>query len=443
MTDILSRRNFLRGGAGLAGAAVLAGCGTGATGGSSGGGNSLDVWDWSPAPDVWGEAQQSAFYGKLFPKQYPHIKFGYTIYGYTDLLPKLTVAWRGGTTPDIARVAIAWAPQFINEGLTAEITEKDLGIPLANFWPQALQSVRKNGATSGPLYGVPTNNESMMLIYNKTLFEQAGLDSSHGPATWDDLVTYARTIKNKTGKYGYGLVGAQNNGNTPYRFCPVMWGYGASIFDELAKNPTWKTVGINGAGTVTALEMYNQMYNVDHSVQPSALADQETDVDTLFAKGEVAMMIDHPDAGEQVLEASPSFKLGADLIPAGPVRRATVFGGSSLIVKSDTPNMASVIDFLRAYEAPYENALLSGVSSNPANRAGLTSGAEKIRDAKLFFNDVTLRMMPYGVNVPLVPQGSQIWNVTVPSMIQNVLAKTMTPAQAAANAESQINQIME
>jgi maltose-binding protein MalE len=82
------------------------------------------------------------------------------------------------------------------------------------------------------------------------------------------------------------------------------------------------------------------------------------------------------------------------------------------------------------------------LGSNPANRAGLSSAAEKVRDAKLLFNDVTLKMMPYGVNVPLVTQGSQIWNLTIPTMIQNVLTKTMTPQQAAANAASQIQQIM-
>jgi multiple sugar transport system substrate-binding protein len=440
---MLTRRNMLRGGIGLAGAALLGGCASGGSGGGAGGGgNGLDVWDWSPAPDQWGEAQQTTFYSKTFPKQYPHTSFNYTIFGYTDLLPKLTVSWRGGSTPDIARLAIAWTPQFVNEGLTAEITPEDLGVPLSSFWPQALQSVRKNGASSGPLYGIPTNNESMMLIYNKDLFTAAGLDPSHGPATWEDLVTYAGTIRKKTGKYGYGMVGAQNNGNTPYRFCPMMWGYGGSIFDELSANPTWKKVGINSAGTVTALELYHQMYNVDGSAQPSALSDQESDIDTLFLKGEVAMMIDHPNAASQVHETLPSLNMGADLIPAGPVRRAAVFGGSNLVIKAGTPNMKNAVDFIRAYMSPNTDTLLSGLGSNPANKAGFSSPAEKTRDAKLLFNDVTLKMMPYGVNVPLVTQGSQIWNETIPAMIQNVLTKAMTPQQAAANAASQIQQIM-
>jgi multiple sugar transport system substrate-binding protein len=435
---------MLRGGIGLAGAALLAGCGSG-TGGptaSTGGGNALDVWDWSPAPDQWGEQQQSTFYSKTFPAAYPKTAFKYTIFGYTDLLPKLTVSWRGGSVPDVARLAIAWTPQFVNEGLTAEISLSDLGVPLSNYWPQALQSVRKNGASSGPLYGIPTNNESMMLIYNKDLFKAAGLDPSHGPATWQDLVSYARTIRNKTGKFGYGMVGAQNNGNTPYRFCPMMWAYGGSIFDELTNNPTWRKIGINSPGTVAALELYNQMYNQDKSVQPSALSDQESDIDTLFAKGEVAMMIDHPNAAAQVHQFQPTLNMGAGLIPAGPVRRAAVFGGSNLVVKAGTPNMKSALGFLRAYEAPGTDTLLSGLGSNPANRAGFSSASQKVRNAKLFFNDVTLKMMPYGVNVPLVPQGSQIWNQTIPTMIQNVLTKAMSPQQAAASAESQIQQIM-
>lgn len=83
-----------------------------------------------------------------------------------------------------------------------------------------------------------------------------------------------------------------------------------------------------------------------------------------------------------------------------------------------------------------------GLASDPGNKAGLTTAAQKMRDAKMFFNQVTLQMMPYGVNVPLVAQGTQIWTQTIPTMIQNVLTKAMTPAQAAANAESQIHQIM-
>ncbi|MDQ2831131.1 MAG: hypothetical protein M3Y74_19045, partial [Chloroflexota bacterium] len=70
------------------------------------------------------------------------------------------------------------------------------------------------------------------------------------------------------------------------------------------------------------------------------------------------------------------------------------------------------------------------------------SAAQRQRNKLLLFNDITLEMMTYGVNVPLVAQGAQIWSQTIPSMIQRVLTKQQTPQQAASQAASEIQGIM-
>ncbi len=137
----------------------------------------LEAWDWSDAPSIPGEQAQAEFYTKYFPSLYKNVHFRSTIFGYTDLLPKLTVAWRAGRVPDVARTAIQWSPQFVGSGQAAEITEEELGIPFSQFLPGALLSDRKNGASEGPLYGIPSNNEVMFLLYNKTLFKNAGTRS--------------------------------------------------------------------------------------------------------------------------------------------------------------------------------------------------------------------------------------------------------------------------
>jgi multiple sugar transport system substrate-binding protein len=443
-----TRRRFLQvAGMGAVGLAAVA-CGATQQPASSSSGNSknptgnLEGWDWANAPDTWGMAQQNEFYGKYFPSLHSQLHFSHTMYGYTDLLPKLTIAWRGGETPDVARAAIAWTPQFVNQGLTAEIKLSDLGLSASDFWPGALQSVRKNGASSGALYGIPANNEAMFLLYNKDIFSAAGLDPNHGPATWEELANYSNTIHQKTGKYGYGMVAVQNNGNTPFRFSPMMWAHGGSIFDELKPNPGWKNVGIDSQGTVAALTLYDRMYNVDKSVQPSALSDQQADVATLFQQGKVAMMIDHPSAAQQVRQVAPQINMGGDLIPAGPVRRAVVFGGSNLLIRATTKNMDAALAFIKAYLEPEWNTRLAGLGSNPGNRQGFNSAQEKERSKLRPFNDLPLKMMPYGVNIPLVAQGAQIWNGIIPTMIQNVLLKKMTPKESARAAADSIKQIM-
>lgn len=446
--SLYTRRRFIQAaGIGVAGLAAAA---CGATSSSTGStqlnkkdvSGSLEVWDVSLTPDAWGVQQQTDFYNHYFPGLYPKLNFSYTFLGYTDLITKLTVAWRGGTTPDLVRMVNAGSPQFVGEGQTTELNPGTFGLKSGDFWPQALQTVRRNGATHGPVYGLPSNNEAMCLFYNKDIFQAAGLDPSHGPATYDDLATYSNTIHQKTGKYGYGLVAVVNNGNTPYRFVPAMWAYGGSIFDEFEKNPTWKKIGINSKGTIEALQLYNRMYNVDKSVQPSAISDQETDVSTLFQQGKVAMMIDHPSAAEQVIQNAPNINIGGDLMPAGPVRRSVVFGGWNLLINKSTKNMNAALAFVDAYLQPEWNTRLAGLGSNPGNRQGFNSSVEKTRNKMLPFNNLTLKMMQYGTNVPLVPQGAQIWNETIPTMIQQVLLKKASPQDAAKQAADQMKQIM-
>src|SRR5260370_17582739 len=111
----------------------------------------------------------------------------------------------------------------------------------------------------------------MALIWNAALFEQAGLNPEAPPATWDDLVAYSRQIRQKTGKYGYGLVARRNAGNTPYRFMPQCWAYGGGALDEAEAKPTYGSIKINNAGSKAALQASYVMYVRAKSAPDSAL----------------------------------------------------------------------------------------------------------------------------------------------------------------------------
>ena len=104
--------------------------------------------------------------------------------------------------------------------------------------------------------------------------------------------------------------------------------------------------------------------------------------------------------------------------------------------------MDAALAFIKAYLEPEWNTRLAGLGSNPGNRQGFNSAQEKERSKLRPFNDLPLKMMPYGVNIPLVAQGAQIWNGIIPTMIQNVLLKKMTPKESAKAAADSIKQIM-
>ncbi|HEY8597757.1 MAG TPA: extracellular solute-binding protein, partial [Thermomicrobiales bacterium] len=133
---------------------------------------------------------------------------------YNELLDKLRTSSAGNAAPDMVRLQILGGVEFAAKGYLQEINLADFGYKPENFWTGALKSVTWNNK----IYGIPTNNETMAFIWNKKVFERAGLDPSKPPATWNDVVTYSKQIKDKTGKSGFGMVAKVNAGNTPFRF---------------------------------------------------------------------------------------------------------------------------------------------------------------------------------------------------------------------------------
>ena len=82
------------------------------------------------------------------------------------------------------------------------------------------------------------------------------------------MVAYSNQIKQETGKNGYGMVAKVNAGNTPFRFMPVIWAYGASALDEAVDEPTYETTMINTPEGIAALQTYYDMYVRDGRCRP-------------------------------------------------------------------------------------------------------------------------------------------------------------------------------
>ena len=49
-----------------------------------------------------------------------------------------------------------------------------------------------NSQTGGKTWGVPFQRSTIVLYWNKELFKEAGLDPEKAPATWAEMVAFAR-----------------------------------------------------------------------------------------------------------------------------------------------------------------------------------------------------------------------------------------------------------
>ena len=377
---------------------------------------------------------------------------------YNQMLDKLRTAAAGNAAPDVARLPILWGAEFAAKGQLAEIKLEEFGFKREDFWSGALKSVTWNGK----IYGIPTNNETMAFIWNKDIFKKAGLDPEKPPATWDDVVKYSAQIKKATGKSGYGMVARVNAGNTPFRVMPVLWAYGSGALDEAEPDPTYQKVLINNEGGIAALQAHYDMYVRDKSVPTSALTNTQTENGDLFISGQIAMEIAHPSEYAAMLDKAKK-ATGADkdladqvvanmaygLMPAGPVRRAVVFGGSNIHIfndkyaghKVDRKAADAFIAFTCGPEWSVKNSG-NWTGSNPGNLQGFKTDGMKQRLDQIKFLEVTTSMLPYGVPFPVIPESTEIMNNIVPNMIQNALTGKMTVKEAADDAAEKIKTLI-
>jgi len=391
-----------------------------------------------------------------FAKTYPTITIEKQSFTYNDLLDKIRTAALGKSAPMVARLTLLWAPELAAKGFLQELRPEDVGYPTSEFWPGAMKSV----TWKGKIYGVPTNNETMALIWNAELFARAGFDPESPPATWDDLVTYSRVIREKTGKYGYGLVARRNAGNTPYRFMPQCWAYGGGALDEAEAKPNYGSVYLGNAGTKAALQASYDMYVRDKSVPVSALTNTQTENQDPFINGNLAMMISHPSEYAIMVDRAQRLtgedRKTADavvgnmrygLMPQGSARRAVVFGGSNAhVFRPDLVDGGLDLGAAKAIVAfatgPEWSTKMAWVGSNPGNLRGFRTKWMKQRLEQIRFLNVTTSMLPYGIPFPVLPQSAEIMNIVIPNMMQNALTKKMSVADATDDAAKKIKDLL-
>lgn len=108
----------------------------------------------------------------------------------------------------------------------------------------------------GKMYFYPGNNMTVGMVYNKTIWEEAGLTESDIPTTWDELVEISKqlTVTDDTGKITQ--CGFCINTFTPYIWIAMQYQLGRFLFAEDGKTANIDTV----EGAQAAQYLYDMYY---------------------------------------------------------------------------------------------------------------------------------------------------------------------------------------
>jgi multiple sugar transport system substrate-binding protein len=211
--------------AGVAGLLALSGCSSAGGGGGSGA-TEVTVWHY------WDGTNADTFdaMAKEYNSEHSDVKITTSNVPNADFLTKLRASATSKTLPDIAIGDLVWVPQIAQLGTLADLsglmpadTLKDINPALTSF-----------GTIDGKQVSVPVSANNLAYMYNKTLFEEAGLDPATPPTTWEELMADAKTILEKTGKPGYDLFtqAGDNGEGLTWNFQVNLWQAGGAFLTD-------------------------------------------------------------------------------------------------------------------------------------------------------------------------------------------------------------------
>jgi sn-glycerol 3-phosphate transport system substrate-binding protein len=128
---------------------------------------------------------------------------------YKDLMTSVAAAWRAGQAPHIAQVFEVGTQTMLSSGPVIKPVwqlAQNTGVKLdPNAYIPAVRGYYS--LPDGKLMSMPFNSSTCIVWYNKDAFEKAGLDPEQFPATWPEVVTLARTLRDK-GATQYPVISA-------------------------------------------------------------------------------------------------------------------------------------------------------------------------------------------------------------------------------------------
>ena len=251
---------------------------------------------------------------------------------YENSREKQVLDFTGGTgLYDVVLVDVVWIGEFAASGWIAPITKftdnaalADPALNLPGFFPILLDSF---GTWDKVVYGLPFDNYSGLMYYNKKMLADNGFDAP--PQTWQELKDPYGTKMTANDKFGYALQSRRGETQSADSFMRMVWAFGGSLL-----NPDTFEPNLSSPESLAGLNFRQELM----SVMPPDIVEWDHDETVQgLAQGRVGV-INEWSAFYATL-ANPETStiandLGIGIEPEGPGGRKPALGGFSYAVNS-------------------------------------------------------------------------------------------------------------
>jgi multiple sugar transport system substrate-binding protein len=292
-----------------------------------GGTKTINLWFWDQNADEP--------YTQLiaeFEAANPGIKVVKSLTPWADYWTKLQTALPTGTGPDVFWLNHPNAVTYIPTGNIMDLESFAADIHFENFSNRLSDPF----VYQGKRYGIPIFWDTMMLYYNKALFDKAGIAYPDENWTWADYFNAAEklTIKNGNNTVQYGIL---VDGSPQAGFPSWVYQNGGKIYSD----DRMKLV-INNPEAREAIQL--QLDAIAKGWAPPVQVARETTAETLFSSGTVAMF---PSISINMATYTETLGNNFQVAPLPKQKqRAAIFHNLAYVASAKTKNPEEVKKFM-------------------------------------------------------------------------------------------------
>jgi multiple sugar transport system substrate-binding protein len=258
-----------------------------------------------------------------------------TITPNDDYVARVGAAAGSGNLPDLFAADIVYVPNWTEQGLFTDITDRIAELP---FKDDINQGHVAAGTYEGAEYVVPFVLDLSVMFYNKDLYREAGLDPEQGPTTLAEFRDQALAIQalDKPGVYGT-YFGGNCGGCGVFTWFPMIWASGEQVMNE------------EGTESLLAGDAAQEVYSIWRelaeagAIAPGAAEETGATWTAAFQEGNVGVM---PYPATLLSTASETVDVGVSGIPGVDGGVSTFIGGDGLGISKDSESADQAWNFI-------------------------------------------------------------------------------------------------
>ena len=259
-----------------------------------------------------------------------------------DMEGKVGGASQTDSLPDILAGDVVRIPYWASEGIFTDITKQIDGL---DNKADLQQGHIEAGTVDGAEYTLPFITDVSVMVWNKNLYKEAGLDPEQGPKTIAEFVEQAKKVAalNKDGVAGSYLAG-QSGGALVFDLFPSVWADGESVMNKDGSEATLDNDSMKGV-----LDAYKELANTTNGLGAGSKEETGATWTAPFANGKIGVM-PYPNTSTTALfdaEKDGGFEVGVAPIPGTKEGKTSTFlGGDAMGISKDSKHVAQAWNFL-------------------------------------------------------------------------------------------------